>query len=72
MDNLAVVTPKRRPAAAMYGHACALSFKQHRADVKDYAAIRSYVSLKYAVHRSAWMGPRRQGKECRRTGVSSR
>lgn len=46
---------KRRPPEAMAGHALALSFAHARQDHKDACAMRSYMTLRNAVHRSAWM-----------------
>lgn len=39
---------KRRPAAAMLGHALALSFKQSKQDRRDGDAMRSYLGLRAA------------------------
>ena len=53
--NEASITPKRRPAAAMAGHALALAFAHSRQDHKDACAMRSFATLRNAVHRRAWM-----------------
>lgn len=53
--NEVLLLPKRRPAAAMLGHAVALSCRNTRSDQSDAMAMRVYAGLRASVTRAAWM-----------------